>query len=44
MKMANPKGEEVYYNIVEKEGRLRFIVKGINGTMKRSRPSFSTIL
>lgn len=33
MKMANAKGEEVYYNIVEKEGRVRFIVKGINGTM-----------
>lgn len=33
MKMANAKGEEVYYNIVEKEGRIRFIVKGINGTM-----------
>lgn len=33
MKMANAKGEEVYYNIVEKEGRVRFIVKGINGTL-----------
>ena len=33
MKMANAQGAEVYYNIVEKEGRVRFIVKGINGTM-----------
>lgn len=37
MRMANARGEEVYYNIVEKGGRVRFIVKGINGTMVQGR-------
>ena len=33
MKMANGKGEAVYYNIVEKNGKLQFVVKGIGETM-----------
>ena len=32
MKMANEKGEAVYYNPVEKNGKLFFVIKGIDGT------------
>ncbi len=32
MKMANDKGEAVYFNSVEKNGKLFFIIKGIDGT------------
>lgn len=32
MKMANEKGEAVYFNSVEKNGKLFFIIKGIDGT------------
>ena len=32
MKMANEKGEAVYYNSVEKNGKLFFIIKGLDGT------------
>lgn len=33
MRMINPKGEEVYYNPVEKNGKLVFVVKGIGDTV-----------
>lgn len=33
MKRANAKGEEVYYNIVEKRGKLVYVVKGIGDTL-----------
>ena len=33
MKMANAKGEAVYYNIVEKNGKLQYVVKGIGDTV-----------
>lgn len=33
MKMINPKGEAVYYNIVTKGGKDQFVVKGIGDTM-----------
>lgn len=31
MRMENKAGEAVYYNIVEKDGRIRYIVKAISG-------------
>lgn len=37
MKMVNPKGEAVYYNIVEKDGHVRYIVKGIGSTTIKGR-------
>lgn len=33
MKMANEKGEAVYYNDVEKNGQLQFVIRGIGDTM-----------
>ncbi|MCD7857710.1 MAG: hypothetical protein LUG55_07950 [Clostridiales bacterium] len=33
MKMANAKGEEIYYNPVEKNGKLVWVVKGIGSTV-----------
>ena len=33
MKLANAKGEAVYYNIVEKNGKLQYVVKGIGDTV-----------
>ena len=33
MKMVNDKGEAVYYNPVEKHGRLEFVIKGIGDTI-----------
>ena len=33
MKMVNGRGEAVYYNVVEKAGKLQFVVKGIGDTM-----------
>lgn len=33
MKMVNGKGEAVYFNDVEKNGRIQFVVKGIGDTM-----------
>ena len=31
--MANAKGEAVYYNVVEKNGKLQYVVKGIGDTV-----------
>lgn len=31
MKMVNAAGQAIYYNIVEKRGKLRYIVKSIDG-------------
>lgn len=36
MRMSNGTGT-IYYNIVEKRGKLRYIVKGIDGTTIRGR-------
>lgn len=33
MKMTNGRGDAVYYNIVEKGGKLQFVVKGIGDTV-----------
>ena len=33
MKMANEKGEAVYFNPVNKNGKLQWIVQGIGSTM-----------
>lgn len=33
MKKRNAKGEEVYYNIVEKRGKLVYVIKGIGDTL-----------
>ena len=31
MKIVNKEGQAVYYNIVEKQGKIRYIVKAIDG-------------
>lgn len=31
MKLVNPQGQAVYYNIVEKNGKVQYIVKAISG-------------
>lgn len=31
MRMANADGHAIYYNMVEKRGKLRYIVKSIDG-------------
>lgn len=33
MKMVNPKGEAVYYNIVKKGGKTQYVIRGIGSTM-----------
>ena len=33
MKMANDKGEAIYFNAAEKNGRMVFIVQGIGDTV-----------
>jgi hypothetical protein len=33
MKMANAKGEAIYYNPVEKNGKFVYVVKGIGDTV-----------
>ena len=33
MRMANAKGEAVYFNVVEKNGKLQYVVKGIGDTV-----------
>ena len=33
MKMVNAKGEELYYNVVEKAGRVQYVMKGIGDTV-----------
>ena len=33
MKMVNPKGEAVYYNIVEKGGKVQYVIRGIGPTV-----------
>ena len=33
MKLANAKGEMVYYNLVEKRGKIQWVVKGIGDTV-----------
>lgn len=33
MKMVNPKGEALYYNIVTKNGKDQFVLKGIGDTL-----------
>lgn len=31
MKLINPQGEAVYYNVVEKRGKLRYVVAAADG-------------
>lgn len=31
MKMLNPNGQAIYYNVVEKNGQTRYIVKALSG-------------
>lgn len=31
MKMVNPQGEAVYYNLVEKHGKMRYVVVAASG-------------
>lgn len=33
MKMVNEKGEALYYNVVEKAGRVQYVMKGIGDTV-----------
>lgn len=33
MKMVNPQGEAVYYNIVEKHSKVRYVVVAASGQM-----------
>ena len=37
MRMVNQAGEAVYYNIVEKRGEIRYIVKAASGQMLTGR-------
>lgn len=37
MRMVNQAGEAVYYNIVEKRGKIRYIVKAASGQMLTGR-------
>ena len=37
MKMINENGEAVYYNLVTKNGKDQWIIKGIGSTMIRGR-------
>lgn len=33
MKMVNAKGEAIYYNVVEKSGKIQYVMKGIGDTV-----------
>ena len=33
MKMINAKGESIYYNVVEKGGKIQYVMKGIGDTV-----------
>ena len=33
MKMINAKGESIYYNVVEKSGKIQYVMKGIGDTV-----------
>nr|DAL07757.1 MAG TPA: hypothetical protein [Caudoviricetes sp.] len=33
MKLANAKGEMVYFNLVQKNGKLQWVIKGIGDTV-----------
>jgi len=33
MKMMNPEGEALYYNAVDKGGKIQYVMKGIGDTM-----------
>ena len=33
MRLVNGKGEAIYYNLVEKNGKLQYVVKGIGDTV-----------
>ena len=33
MKMANERGDEIYYNIVTKGGKTQYVIKGIGATV-----------
>ena len=37
MRMANEQGQAVYYNIVEKRGKIRYIVLAASGQVIRGR-------
>ena len=37
MRMANEQGQRVYYNCVEKHGKIRYVVKAIGGHKLRGR-------
>ena len=37
MRMANEQGQAVYYNIVEKRGKIRYIVLAASGQIIRGR-------
>ena len=37
MKMINPKGEEIYYNVVTKHDKVRYVVQAASGQTIRGR-------
>lgn len=37
MRMTNSAGEIVYYNVVEKDGKIRYIIKAASGQKLRGR-------
>ena len=37
MKMVNPQGEAIYYNLVEKHGKVRYVVVAASGQVIRGR-------
>lgn len=37
MKLANDQGQAVYYNVVEKNGKVRYIVLAISGQIIKGR-------
>lgn len=37
MKMVNPQGEAVYYNLVEKHNKTRYVIQAASGQVIRGR-------